>query len=190
MARIEFKNDSTRALEESEGNGGRLNVSARSADRVYYKSRTDGQAYGAMFHHTVAETGDFSVYIKNTSTSKTLVVHKIEMGSSVGVSVGLDFVTGTAAAGSIADVPVNLNAASPNDADCVFMKGAAVVNGITGLTATGHIDMTWFGAYGNARFEVGGAVRLGQGDAMALRIAATEASAVASFGGSILFYYE
>ena len=39
MARIEYKNDGTRALEEAEGSAGRLNVSSRSDSRSYYNSQ-------------------------------------------------------------------------------------------------------------------------------------------------------
>lgn len=188
MARIEFKNDRTRSLEEAEGSDGRMNVSSRADNRGYYNSRDEGQCFAAMFHFNNVATDEFAVAMKNTHTTKTLVIQTVQLGATAVMSVGLDFVTGTAAGGLAVD-PVNLNKESNNDATGDFMMGMNAATGITGLTADGHIDMTYLQAYGTSEFKIGNQIRLGQGDSIAVHIVSVVA-VDAQLGGAFFFYYE
>ena len=108
MARIEFKNDVTRALEEMEGSSGRANVSARTDGRRYYVSRDEGQAYAMTFEHATAGDGEYSFYLQNTSPTRRLVVSSVGVNAVNIARFKLWYVTGTAANG-VARIPVNLN---------------------------------------------------------------------------------
>ena len=66
MSRIEFKNDKTRATEETEGSDGRLNVSARSDERGYYNSRDEGQCYTMTYIHRLPADGELSFSLSTT----------------------------------------------------------------------------------------------------------------------------
>jgi len=135
MARIEFKNDSTRALEESEGSDGRLNVDARSGSLPYHISKHKGQAYAFVFEHLAGVTLEKCMYMQNTSTSKTLVVETITINATALTRFHLDVVVGTAAgAGDV--VPRNVNLASANDAVGVFKQDTG--GAITGTTVSGE----------------------------------------------------
>ena len=96
MARIDYKNDTTRAVEEAEGSDGRLNVSSRADGRPYYNSRDDEQCYTVVFDFQSATAGEFGIYWKNTNTSgKDLVISSIGINSVEASRVKLWFVSGT-----------------------------------------------------------------------------------------------
>ena len=100
MAYIEFKNDRTRALEQLEGSDGRINVSARSDSRAYYISRDNGQAYSMTFNHPAAADGQYSFYMQNTATDKTLVIAHIGLNADNIARFKLWAVEGTVANGT------------------------------------------------------------------------------------------
>ena len=185
MARIEYKNDNTRALEESEGSDGRLNVSSRADSRGYYNSRDKGQSYSFHFNHPAGVDGENTLYMKNTSTDKTLVVSVIHINSSAAARVDIHKCTGTAT--GVESIPFNLNYASANDAVGVFMSEA---NGaIGGFTEVGEaISDLQIGAFGHAKMEIDDRLRLGQNDAFNLHIDTT--ATTSNVFGNVFFYYE
>ena len=184
--KIDFKNDVTRAQEETEGSDGRLNVSSRADNRAYYNSRDKGQCYSLPYEFNTSATGEWGFYLKNTSTDKTLVISSVGLNAEVASRFKLDFVTGTAAAGDTV-VPTNVNSSSPNDAVVVCMEGASAATGITGLTAVNTIDYAWCTATGHEEMRLSDRVRLGQNDAVALQVSET---AGGDIGGVVFFYYE
>ena len=163
MARIEYKNDSTRALEEMEGSDGRANVSSRSDSRAYYNSRDAKQTYSVPYDH---QSGEFSLYLENTSSTKEMVISRASVNSVEFSRVKLWFVSGTAAGGTII-TPTNLNKGSSNDADAL-VRQAAAGDAITGLTTQGQIDIEFVSATGHGEFLLNDTVRLGQNDAIAI----------------------
>lgn len=186
MGRIEFKNDSTRAIEETEGSDGRLNVSSRTDSRRYYNSRTEGKAYSFVYSFDSAASTEFAFYLKNTSTTKTLVVSSVGVNSAVAARLCLNFVTGTAADGTLV-TPTNANKTAPYLASAIAMEGNTAATGITGLTDVGKIDLAWVQATGHEELRLDDTVRLGQNDAIALSVLETAGGDV---GGVVWFYYE
>ena len=188
MARIEYKNDVTRSLEEAEGSDGRLNVSSRSDERAYYNSRDEGQTYTMTFDHASAADGQYSFYLQNTSTDKTLVVSSVGLNATNIARLKLWHVTGTAANG-VARVPHNTNFASPNDAAASTALHDGGGTAISGLTTGGiEIDDIQISANGHDEFRLLDRLRLGQNDAIALEM--DLGTSTPTIFGVIFFYYE
>lgn len=186
MARIEYKNDTTRAIEEMEGSDGRANVSSRSDNRAYYNARDKGAHYTLPFDFQSAASGEYAVYWKNTSTSEDLVVSSIGVNSAVAARIKLWFVTGTAAAGTVLE-PTNTNSNSGNDAPATAMEGGSAGTGITGLSEVSLIDFVGVVANGHEELRLHDTVRLGQNDAIAIEVDETAGGDV---WGVIFGFYE
>jgi len=185
MARIEYKNDKTRAIEEQEGSDGRANVSSRSDNRAYYNSRDAKQAYSVPYNHQSAAAGEFSLYIENTSSTKELVITSAGINAVEDGRIKLWFVEGIAAGGA-ALTPTNLNKGSSNDADAIIREGAAG-DAITGLTTLGLIDFAAAPAMGHDEFRLHDTVRLGQNDAIAIEY---DEGTTGDFYGVAFMYFE
>lgn len=185
MSWIDFNNDITGAHETAKGSDGRLNVSARSDSRDYYNSRDKGQCYALSFAHAGAVAGEYSVYLKNTSTDKTLVISTIELNSVENSQIKIWEVTGTAT-GPAEVTPKNLNLASSNDATVQAMVDDGTA--ISGLTVEGTaIEHIFCSANSHENAEMKDRLRLGQNDAIALEY---DAGTTGLFAGTIFFYLE
>lgn len=185
MARIEYKNDVTRALEEAEGSDGRMNVDARSGGITYHNSKHLGQTYAMTFEHLTAANGEYSFYMKNDSTDMTLVVSDIGVNSVVVSRLKLWSVTGTATgAGDI--IPRNMNLVSSLTATGSFKQDTG--GAIGGITTSGiAIDDVQCSAGGHEELRLSDRLRLGQGDAIALEV---DTTAGGNVFGVVFFYYE
>jgi len=128
----------------------RLNVSAKTRDRLFYISRDDQQAFNAVMPSFSAAAGEYVFYLKNTSSSKNLMLHTIEYHSVQAVHWKVFQVTGTAAAGTVI-TPTNLNLGSGRTAEATCMGGGATITGLTignqigthRTQATGEAGMDW-----------------------------------------------
>ena len=166
--------------------GNRLNTSSRSDNRAYYNSRDEGQTYSMVYSHPSAADGQYSFYLQNTSTDKTLVVSSIGLNADDLAKFKLCYVTGTAANG-VAVVPVNLNRASANDAICTAISDEGGT-AISGLTTDGCIDTASVVVNGHEEFRLGDKLRLGQNDAIALEMDA--GTSTPDCYGVVFFYFE
>jgi hypothetical protein len=182
---IEFKNRSTGAKENAAGSDQRLDVSSRSDTRRYYNSRDEGQTYVMPWTFNTAASTEYAAYLKNTSTTKTLVVAIAEVFGEVATRFQLDTVTGTAAGTAV--TPFNLNTASPFSAECTAVEGLSAGTGITGLTIASKIDTSWVIATGGGDFKVKETLRLKQNEAIAIQVLETAGGDTA---GAIHFYFE
>lgn len=187
MARIEFKNDQTRALEEVEGSDGRLNVSSRSDGRAYYISRDNGQAYSATFAHASAADAEYSWVLQNTSTTRTLVIEHVGINATTISRSQLVFVTGTTAAGIVL-TPRNLNAGSTNDAECTFTHDGSGTPITIGSASGIPIDDVNIGIHGHEEFRLADTVRLGQNDAIACQLITGDTTPLIT--GVVFFFFE
>jgi hypothetical protein len=185
MARIEFKNNKTKALEELEGDDGRISVSSRSDTRAYYNSRNQRQTYAVPFDHQSAAAGEFSLYIENTSSQLKMVVSRAGLNSVEFSRLRLWFVSGVAAGGTLL-TPTNLNKGSSNDADAV-VRQAGAGDAITGLTTLGQIDFEFVSATGHGEFTLSDTVRLGQNDAIAIEY---DEGTTGDLAGVVDFFFE
>lgn len=188
MVRIEFVNDVTGSFQEAKGSDNRLNVSSRADDREYYNSRDEAQTYSIVWTHLAATDAEWSFYIKNTNTTKTLVLSTVGINTDTADSrFILWYVTGTAANGATV-VPTNLNRVSSNAAIGTFLESAGGT-AISGLTNSAKIDFVHLDANGHEEMHPAGRVRLGQNDAVALEYDENSAG-TADAGGSVYFYFE
>ena len=130
---MDFINDGKgRGYKASVSSSNRLNVSSKSNPRAYYISRDEQECYSLGTGYT-ASNGDYVFYIKNTSSTKTMVLTDITLTSASSATFDIHVVTGTAS-GTDAEL-VNINLGSANSADVNCKANAAV----TGLTETGNI---------------------------------------------------
>ncbi len=186
MARIDYINDMTGSFQEAHGSDNRLNVSSRADNRGYYNSRDQEQAYGLSWTHLGATDAEESFYIKNDSTTLTLVISYFTVSCDTAARFTFAMTDATATNGT-AIVPTNLNRHSSNAAVGTFLHSA----GGTAITVTPGVNIEIFHCVANARLviELGDRVRLGQNDAVVLQ--ATEDHATTSdSAGTVFFYYE
>ena len=129
----------------------RLNVSAKTRDRLFYISRDDEQAYNAVMPSFSAAAGEYVFYIKNISSSRNLYMHSLEYHSVQAVHWKVHSCTGTAAGGTVI-TPSNLNLGSGRSAEATCMGGTAT---ITGLTLTAQIGTHRTEALGESGMNFG-----------------------------------
>jgi len=122
----------------------RLNVSAKTRDRVFYASRDDEQAFNAVMPTFNAAAGNYCYYLKNSSSSKNLFLHSLEFHSVENVQWKVWQVTGTAAGGTEI-TPANLNLGSGRTAEATCMGGGATITGLTLGNQIGTHRTTTFG---------------------------------------------
>lgn len=185
MARIEYINDRNGSFQEAHGSDNRLNTSSRSDGRAYYNSRDVGRAFNLVFDHQTAAAGEFSVYWKNTSPNRHLVIEHVGMNAVENTRVKLHFVTGEAAGGTSV-TPLNVNKVASADAEATCRQAAAG-DAISGLTSAGTIDFVSVSANGHEEFRLNDTVRLGTGDAIAIEY---DEGTSGDFFGLIAGYYE
>ena len=130
----------------------RLNVSAKTRDRMYYVSRDDEQAFNAVMPTFSASNGEYVFYLKNTSSTKNIFMHTIEYHSLQAVHWKVFQCTGTAAGGTVI-IPTNMNLGSGRLAEATCMGGGATITGLTitaqigthRTEATSEAEMNWGG---------------------------------------------
>ncbi len=168
MARIDYKSDKSRGLEEVEGSDGRLNVSARSDIRGYYNSRDEGQTYTLHWDDTAADAADFVVVWKNVrQDGKTLIISSVGINCALLSVVQLVFVSGTATGGSIL-TPTNLNKSAPHATPDGTSRGNAA---LANLSEISIIDAVNLQVGGHEEMRLFDRVQLGQNDAVAIKYA-------------------
>lgn len=129
----------------------RLNVSAKTRDRMFYASRDEQQSFNTIMPSYSATAGEYVFYIKNTSSTKNMFIHSIEYHSVENVHWKVFQVTGTAAGGTTL-TPSNLNLGSGRTAEVTAMGGGAT---ITGLVIGNQIGTHRTSAFGEAGMDFG-----------------------------------
>lgn len=189
--RIEYINDENGSLQEAHGSDGRLNVSSRSDERIYYNSRDKSQAYSLVFDDAACTAADFNVVLTNNTTDgKHLVIHSIGVNAIAAASFKLHLVTGTAAGGAVATTPLNMNRAGTSNASATtaFTVANSDSSPISGLTSAGVFDHAVVAANGHEEFRIQDSIRLGQGQSIAIET--DTASSGTRVFGVIFFYFE
>jgi len=157
-------------LEDGKGKNGdasvsaaqRLNVSAKSKNRLFYISRDDGLAYNAIMPSFSAASGEYVFYLKNTASSKNVYIDSLEFHSVQAVHWKVFECTGTAAAGTTI-TPTNLNLGLGREAEATAMGGGAT---ITGLTIGPQVGTHRTQAGGEASMDWGGGLIVPPGEAI------------------------
>lgn len=190
MPRIQYIDDVNGNFQEAHGSDSRLNVSSRADGRGYYNSRDESESYVLIFDDANVTALDFIVYLKNTKTDgKHLVVRSASINCEVNTKASFITVTGTAGGGTTS-TPANLNFAGIAKSATVIAL-TTVDSGVTpmsGLTADVEIDHVNCLAGGHEEFRFQDQLRLGQDQAIALRMDAGTANS--QIFGVIFFYFE
>ena len=188
MALLDYFNDRSGAREVAHGSDGRVNVSSRADQRIYYNSRDLKKAYVLPFDDAACSAGDFNVSLFNNDVTDKLVIHKVSVNALAVAGFILHQVTGTAGGGAVAATPVNMHL---GEADAV-VTASTVVNSdsspISSLTSSLVIDHTSVVTSGNAIMEQGDTIRLAKGQGIAIEMD-SGANATRVFG-SIVFFFE
>ena len=161
----------------------RLNVSAKTRDRMFYISRDDQRAFNAVMPTMTAVAADYVFYLKNTSSVRNLFIQSIEFHSAVANVWRVFQVTGTAA-GATAITPSNINLGSLIPAEVTCMGGAAT---ITGLTIGNQIGTHRTGADSSTAMAWGGGLILGPNTALVVEY---ESGAGGAVEVDCLFHFE
>lgn len=162
MTQIQYPNDVTGSIQITHGSDGRLNVSARSDERIFYNSRDEGQTYVWTSFDAAAAVGEYSIYLQNTSTSKNLIIKEISVSPGVAMTFKVATVTGVAAGSAITGYNMNRN--SGNAAQANAFGDAAVTN----LSESQVIRTIMSPALETVEHDFHDALILGQNDAIAV----------------------
>lgn len=162
MTQITFPGDVTGAIQITHGSDGRLNVSSRSDERIFYNSRDVGQTYVWASFDSAAAVDEYTIYVQNTSTSDNLIIKEVNVHPGVAMTFKISTVTGTAAGTPITGY--NLNRNSGNAASANAFGDAAV----TSLTEEQVIAVAMVPALQSAEIAFHDALILGQNDNIAV----------------------
>ena len=86
MTIIQYHDDVTKALAQTEGSNGRLNVSSRVDERIFYIARDCGDVYIWHSVDAAAAAGEYIIYIQNTSPTKQLYIKEVVLSPGVDMS--------------------------------------------------------------------------------------------------------
>lgn len=160
----------------------RLDVSARTDERIFYISRDNERAFSWFFEDDDAAAADFTAYLQNTSKTLRLVIHAVVVSSELASTVKLHKVTGVAdTAGAV--TATNLNIASGKTADDNALGGSAVGT----ITSSSVIEAVRVGANGTETFHGGDSIQLDTNDAIAVEY---DTGTTGDFEVTIYGFYE
>ena len=157
-------------LEDGKGRGytmsvsssNRGNVSAKTNPRSYYISRQEG-LYFSWYSSFNADSGDYVIYVKNTSQEKKLVISRIMFGGDEAGKYSVESVTGIPAGTAIEGAFFNRSMKQEADADSF---GDAKILGLTTEKMLGAIRVL-AGATGSG--SANQSLILGNTDALAIK---------------------
>jgi len=161
----------------------RLNVSAKTAPRYYYQSRDFGLAFNAVYDNLTVAAGEYSMYLKNDSTTRNMFIGHIEFHSAENVKWKIWEVSGTAASGEVV-TPSNLNLASGIPAEATAMSGDTA---ITGLTTVKQLGPHRSQALSESEMNYSGSMILGPGKAIVVEY---DAGTTGTCSHDCFFWYE
>lgn len=190
MSKLQAESRTSGAQEDIKSSDNRLDVTSRSDGRGYYNSRDQSESYVLPFNDANCTTADHIVHLQNTKTDgKHLVVRSIGINSDSASSWDVVTVTGTAGGGAVAATPINLNFAGQAKsatvtANTVVDSDNSPISGLTDVSEFDHVNVV---AGGHEEFRFEDQVRLGEGQAIAIRC--KSGTGVSGFG-VIYFYFE
>jgi hypothetical protein len=164
MARLEGNSGNLADVDNQK----RLLTSSTTETELEYASEKQGKAYSISSTYTTSGGDEEALYIQNTSTIDNFIIDEIFLGGSVNHLWTMSQCSGTP--GGAGDVTVkNLNLGSGNSA-AMIAKGDASV---TGLTLGDRMILGRTIANDSKEFQTGGAIVLGQDDAVSFTASGT-----------------
>ena len=161
----------------------RLNVSAKTGPRQFYASRDFSLSFNAVYDDLTVAAGEYSAYLKNTSSTRNLFINHVEFHSAENVKWKVWEVSGTAASGETV-APSNMNLGSGIPAEAIAMSGNTA---ITGLTQVKQIGSHRSEALSDSSMDYDGVLILTPGKAIAIEYD-TGTTGICSH--DIFFWYE
>ncbi len=143
----------------------RLDVSAKTQERIMFASRDFGLSYTAVYDGVTGAADDFVAYLKNTSSTRNMFISDIELESFEAVKWKVFAVTGVATSGESV-TPSSLNRSKSIAPEATAMAGDTA---ITLLTTGDHLASVRTPALGQSHLDFHDALILGPGDAIALK---------------------
>lgn len=108
----------------------RLNVSAKTAPRIFYITRDEERSFSWVSEYS-ATSGDTVLFVKNNDTDRNLIVHYLSVG---GANAGkYEFFTATGTPAGTIITPTNLNVSSRKEASSI-QYGNAAVTGVSSIS--------------------------------------------------------
>lgn len=183
MPTVNDPNGQAQSVTEAGGKG-RADVSARADAREYYVSRDEGEAYSwrnATYNYTAADT---ILLVKNTHTTKALVISSITMAGDSATEVLVHIPTAEVTPTGTEVTGLNRNGNSSNVA-AATAKGNETNNSSPPAAAT--IDFsTRIGADAPYHYETHDTLRLAQNQSVGVDFVTVGAAADVTITG----YYE
>ncbi len=185
--KLNYTNDVTLNEQVVQGSDGRLNVSSRTDGCSYYISRDKQESYSLVWADASSADDDIVAYWKNTNAQgKHLIIESVGVNADETAQFQMLQVTGTAAGGATA-TPACQNRAAPRVAAATART--AVTDPITGLTDGVILDHVGVQAYGHQEMRTRDRIRLGEGQAIAIKMLVAPGTPAATWG-VIFAYYE
>ncbi len=182
-----YTNDVTLNEQVVQGSDGRLNVSSRSDGRSYYISRFQQESYSLVWADASSADGDYIAYWKNDNAQgKHLIIESVGVNADETAQFQMLQVTGTAAGGA-SGTPACQNRAAPRVAAATART--AVTDAITGLTDGVILDHVGVQAYGHQEMRTKDRVRLGEGQAVGIKMLVAPGTPAQTWG-VVFGYYE
>ena len=181
---LQVEDGKGRGYSASVSESNRFNVSSKSNPRMFYVSRDEKLAFSVVAIDSSAAAGEIAFHLKNTSTSKNMVIHTMTASSANTSLLKLFEVTGIAASGTTL-TPTNLNLTSGLLAEAEVMSGEAAA--ITGLTTGSLIAAGRLLANALVPLDLNDALIIGPGDQIAIEY---DTGTTGSVEVTVTFYYE
>lgn len=151
-----------RGFKASVSSTNRLNASSKSNPRIYYISRDDGQAFTYESEYN-ATSGDYVICIKNTNSTKNMIISGAWLSSDNNSKWQIEKVSGVASGTAIIGRSLNLTKNNKSDAEAL---GNDPVSGITKLY---NLSTVRSPALTTAAMDFKETLILGDGDELAIR---------------------
>lgn len=161
----------------------RGDVSAATRDRTFYAARDHGLAFTANYDDMTVAAADICVYLKNTSSTRNMIIRDIKIGGVENIKWKIFSVSGTAAAGTLV-IPSPTNLSKNIPAEAIAMSGDTAITGLTNLT---QIGVHRSSANNEVQGLGHGATILGPGDAIAVEY---DTGTTGLCSGEIHFHFE
>ena len=156
-------------------NTNRLDVSSRTADRTYYESRDEGQVYTAAIQDAGAVADEVTVWIKNISTIKDMIIDTITIGTDVLSTWHIKFASFTTQPTGTLVTATNMNKSSSNTAASEIRGGAA---GVANVVQGAEIAFLNVATGDQSTWDTKEALRLGQDDQLAIECKTSSAALI------------
>jgi len=167
---IEFTSDKTGSEEKMAGSDKRANVSSRSDSRRYYNSRDSSLSFSFALEDASIDVGEYLCYVKNNSTEFDMVLNASGINSQENSGWEFNRVSGTCTGGGDGTL-VGLNSGGKAVVAPVTARlpSNSTSSPLAGLTDVETYDKLLLQAYGHEEFRFDDSIRIGQGQAVAIK---------------------